>query len=256
MAIVKLDTGFNIELSLPIAPFHKRLIAWVIDLLIQFAYLWIVSEIISGLVGSGWEGRHKWLAILVSLPVFLYHLICEITLDGQSFGKKALQIKVITTGGGQPSVSQYIIRWAFKPIDFPIWLLAGIGYGAWPAWVFIFLFAGVLCIVFTHNSQRIGDVIAGTVLINTKVETSWQDTIFIETENNYKPQFPQVMQLSDKDINTIKQVLASTYNAADKRKYIDRIANKLKDALNIKEDIEGIELMEVLLKDYNHLSTM
>ncbi len=35
MQLVKLDTGFNIEVEFAISPFHKRFFAWLIDAVIQ-----------------------------------------------------------------------------------------------------------------------------------------------------------------------------------------------------------------------------
>ena len=46
MLQVKLDTGFNIEVDFAISPFHKRLFAWIIDLLTCWLYIKIVSLIV------------------------------------------------------------------------------------------------------------------------------------------------------------------------------------------------------------------
>lgn len=255
MSVVKLDTGFNIELTLPIAPFHKRLFAWSIDLLIQGSYLWIANMILEGMFSESWFSLYPFLSVIMLLPTFLYHLLCEILNNGQSPGKKAMSIKVITTEGGQPSISQYLIRWAFKTIDLPFWIMAGINNGNWPPWTFLFLFSGVICMYYSKKSQRIGDLIAGTVLINTKAETSWQDTVFMEVEENYQPVFLQVMQLSDKDINTIKTVLKSASIMHTNTEYLDNVSWKLKYALKIETDLPSKDFLELLLKDYNYLST-
>lgn len=255
MSLVKLDTGFNIEIEFPITPFHKRLFAWVIDLIVQIAYLWIVEKIIAGMAGAGWESAYPWLAVIYFMPVLLYHFVCELILNGQSPGKKAAGIKVITEEGGQPSVSQYLLRWAFKPIDLPFWLLFGIIQGGWPGWMFIFVFSGLACLIMTKRSQRIGDLIAGTVLIDTQNKTSWQDTVFMDVEENYQAAFPEVMRLSDRDINSIKQVLGMVQTRFDNREYADRVARKIKTALNINTDMDCVDFLEKLIKDYNHLSS-
>lgn len=255
MSVVKLDTGFNIELTLPIAPFHKRLFAWGIDLIIQGSYMWIANLLLSGTFSDDWASKYPFLTIVILLPTFLYHLLCEVLTNGQSPGKKAMNIKVITTEGGQPTISQYLIRWSFKTIDLPFWILAGISNGNWPEWTFLFLFSGLICMIASKKSQRIGDLIAGTVLINTKTETSWQDTVFMEVEDDYQPVFPQVMQLSDKDINTIKTVLKSASMMHNTPDYLNTIALKLKSALKIETDLHAADFLELLLKDYNYLST-
>jgi uncharacterized RDD family membrane protein YckC len=254
MSDVKLDTGFNIEIILPITPFHKRLFAWIIDAVIQGVYLFLFYKLIEGIAGDTWTDQYSWIYIIYFMPMFLYHLISEIVMNGQSPGKKALGIKVITIEGGQPSVSQYIIRWAFKVIDFPFWLISPIQNGSWPPWIALFLFSGLACIFITKTSQRIGDLLAGTVLIDTKNNTSWQDTVFMEVEDNYQPVFPQVMQLSDRDINTIKQVVSSASMKFDNRQYAERVALKIQHALKIETTADPVDFMELLLKDYNYLS--
>src|ERR1035438_1277217 len=113
MQLVKLDTGFNIEIDFAITPFHKRLFAWAIDVVLLYAYSWLVNKLLS----VAYEHSMlvpDWARIIEGLPILFYHLICEITMNGQSIGKKAMNIQVIAQDGGQPSLSQYLIRWMFR----------------------------------------------------------------------------------------------------------------------------------------------
>jgi uncharacterized RDD family membrane protein YckC len=251
MPIVKLDTGFNIEVEFAITPFHKRLFAWLIDLTIIIGYGWLINRMAESL---HWDDHEVWAMILLSLPPLFYHLICEISFSGQSLGKKVLAIKVITTDGGQPSLSQYLIRWAFRMADFPIWLIGFIAYGELPWWFMIFLFSGLVCVLATPFTQRIGDLVAGTIIIDTKTHTSWEDTVFTELENNYQPRFPQVMQLTDKDINTLKSIIGTVRKKSDYDLSM-RIGERIKTKLNITSDQDSLEFLETLLKDYNYYST-
>jgi len=251
MPIVKLDTGFNIEVEFAITPFHKRLFAWLIDLTIMIGYYYLLRRMEDAL---NWDDDELWAKVLLGLPPLFYHLICEITLNGQSMGKKALAIKVITTDGGQPSLSQYLMRWAFRLADFPIWLLGFIQYGELDWWFAIFLFSGLVCVLATPLTQRIGDLVAGTIVIDTKTHTSWEDTVFTELESNYQPRFPQVMQLTDKDINTLKSIISTVRKKSDYDLSM-RIGERIKTKLNISSDQDSLEFLETLLKDYNYYST-
>lgn len=253
MLLVKLDTGFNIEVEFALSPFHRRFFAWLIDATIQGTYLWLGTKILNGLVGYNWDDE-IWPVVVFLLPFIFYHLVSEIVMNGQSVGKMAMQIKVMTLQGGQPSLSQYLIRWLFRIVDFPILLLIGTmtGYSTW--WVILFLFAGLICTIATPNSQRVGDLVAGTVLIDLKNRTSWQDTVFTEVESTYQPRYPQVMQLSDRDINTLKNIIETVKKRNDydlSLKIADRILSKLK--MNSNQD--SLEFLETLLKDYNYYST-
>jgi uncharacterized RDD family membrane protein YckC len=253
MLQVKLDTGFNIEVEFPITAFHKRFFAWGIDLIIQIAYYIIVSKVMVGTFGSNWTEK-AWLVTLYGLPPLFYHFVCEITLHGQSIGKKALHIKVITVDGGQPSTSQYLIRWIFRLADFPVWLFPAIAVDALPWWCAVFLFAGIASVLITKHSQRLGDLAAGTIIIDTRTPTSWEDTVFTELESNYQPRFPQVMKLSDKDINTLKSIIGTVRKRSDYNLSM-RIGERIKSKLHIESDQDSLEFLETLLKDYNYYST-
>ncbi|HZE85680.1 MAG TPA: RDD family protein [Puia sp.] len=253
MVSVKLDTGFNIEVDFAITPFHKRFLAWMVDVLILTAYSIIVSKLLRA-IDPLWSNSGVAVA-LFGLPPLFYHLICEIRLNGQSIGKKALSIKVITADGGQPSISQYLVRWVFRMADFPIWVLYAVVTGELPGWCFIFLFSGIACLLLSPRSQRIGDLVAGTIIIDTRNTTSWEDTVFTELETDYQPRYPQVMQLTDKDINTLKSII----NTVRKRNDYDlsmRISERIRTKLKIDNEQDSLEFLETLLKDYNYYSTV
>lgn len=251
MLVVKLDTGFNIEVDFVITPFHKRLLAFLVDTVIVAAYSLLGRKLLlSTMSGEGTE----WVWVLFGLPPLFYHLICEILMNGQSVGKKVLGIKVITADGGQPTLSQYLIRWVFRLADFPIWVFVAAVYGALPWWCTLFLFAGIVCVIATPHSQRIGDLVAGTIIIDTRTHTSWEDTVFTELADNYQPRFPQVMQLSDKDINTLKSIIGAVKKKSDYDLSM-RIGEKIKSRLHIESDQDSLEFLETLLKDYNYYAT-
>lgn len=251
--LVKLDTGFNIEIDFAITPFHRRFFAWVIDTLILIAYLMLVSKALSQIFGAAW-GLIQWLVVLYWLPPLFYHLLCEVFLNGQSLGKKMLGIKVITAEGGQPSLSQYLIRWIFRLVDLPLWLFEMFQYEILPWWCAIFLFGGLACVLISRHAQRIGDLVAGTLLVNTRSRASWEDTVFTELEVNYKPRFPAVMKLSDKDINTLKTIISTVRKKGDYELSM-RIGERIKSKLQIQSDQDSLDFLETLLKDYNYYAT-
>jgi uncharacterized RDD family membrane protein YckC len=253
MLEVKLDTGFNIEVDFTIAPFVKRFFAWIMDLVIIIAYYVIGNRLMMLIQGPGWEIQ-LWELVLFGLPPLFYHLLCETFLNGQSIGKKAMNIKVIAADGGQPSLSQYLIRWIFRLVDFPIWVLFTIVTGELPWWCAVFLFGGTACLIATPYSQRIGDIVAGTILIDTRNRTSWEDTVFTELTDNYQPRYPQVMQLSDKDINTLKSIITAVRKKNDYDLSI-RIAARIRSKLRIADDQDSLDFLQTLLRDYNYYST-
>jgi len=138
MLQVKLDTGFNIEIDFMIAPFIKRFFAWLIDIVIIIAWIVIISRVLPTSQDYIWA-LPAWVDIVIMLPPLLYWPLSEIFLNGQTVGKIAMQIKVIAIDGGNPSVSQFLIRWLFRMIDIPWWIPIAIMSGEFPWWSAIFL---------------------------------------------------------------------------------------------------------------------
>ena len=253
MLSVKLDTGFNIEVDFSISPFHRRMFAYIIDVLVMILYYRITMMLLEAYTNIQ-DGKHQWLYILISLPILFYFPILEILTNGQTIGKKILGIRVITMEGGQASISQYLLRWVFRTADFPSWIFLAIWSGALPWYCSIFVFSGIASVIISDNSQRIGDIVAGTIVIFTRSKSSWQDTVFTEVEADYKPRYPQVMQMSDKDINSLKMII-ETVKKNNNHDLAFRISERIKLKLKMQGDQDSLDFLESLLKDYNYYSS-
>ncbi len=190
-------------------------------------------------------------------PFICYHFLCELFLNGQSPGKMLFKIKVVGMDGQTATVSQYLLRWLLRFIDFGcIWGLIFLMTGS--TFLGMLLIVGSICgfIIFvsTPYNQRIGDLVAGTTVVMKKLPYALSDTIFQELDmKGYKVSFPTVMRLSDKDINIVdnivKQHAKSTIDA-----YVSTVANKIKSALQIETSMPDDMFLETLLRDYNYLS--
>lgn len=255
MAIVKVPTNFNIDIEFEAPEFHRRMIAVLIDFTLQFIYLVIIARIYFGMMGNKFSENALenmyWTWIIIMVPGFLYHLVCELTMNGQSIGKKLLHIRVVNENGGRATVSQILIRFLLNPLNylFLSFLYQGIFFV-----VFLFLIADIVVAVSTRKLQRIGDILAHTILIRTDPKGSVHDTVFMEVAQDYVPSFPQIMQLSDRDINSIKGILDTAINKRDFH-LAEIAALKIKNHLKIETSLSPFEFLETVMKDYNYLST-
>ncbi len=259
MPTVQINTAFNVGLDFEIAPFHKRLMAYLFDFALLGLYLLSMKYLMYEIFYLNSEKSTGIDILLISLPMLFYSLISENLLNGQTIGKKLMQIRVISLEGGEPTFGQFILRWITKFFEWPF--LFGYIYASSVALIFYAIYTGffgvavVMAILITKKSQRLGDLAAGTVVVDAKTSMSINDTIFIAVNNdNYKPIFPEVMRLSDNDINTIKTVLIQ----ARKNHNHDvcmRIEYKIKDVLKIESRLSSIDFLEKLLEDYNYLAT-
>lgn len=270
MSVIKIPTNFNIDLEFEIPEFYRRLISLLIDVLFEYIYIRIATLIYRGIadnVGGGVDAGYNLQAIqlLLFLPVLMYHLILEITMNGQSIGKKIMGIRVVNENGGRPSISQYLIRWLLRVSDVWIALLLIIiasnpDFGRDLETTFVilaalaFLITDIALVVTSKKNQRIGDILAKTILIRINPRENIEDTVFINVADSYIPSFPQIMQLSDRDINAIKSILETARKRGDFH-MAEAAAEKIKSHLNIQTTMPAFDFLDVLLKDYNYLST-
>jgi uncharacterized RDD family membrane protein YckC len=271
MAVIRVPTNFNIDVEFEIPEFYRRLISLLIDVLIEYFYLRIANEIYMGIVSSSYDGdpdsgyNMRAIALLLFLPLLLYHVVLEILMNGQSVGKKITGIRVVNEIGGRPSISQFIIRWLLRVSD--LWialililLLSGefMGRDAETTFVilaaFAFIITDIVLVVSSKKGQRIGDILAKTILIRTHTKANINETVFMEVADNYIPSFPQIMQLSDRDINAIKSILETARKKSDFN-MVEAAGAKIKSHLKIESSMPPFDFLEVLLKDYNYLST-
>jgi uncharacterized RDD family membrane protein YckC len=266
MSRLLITTNLNIDVEFEISEFHKRLFAWAIDMAILLLYFFVANKILNHFFSDtstssnddGWNWYGSFLLLMI--PIAFYSLVTEATMNGQTFGKKLMHIKVINEEGGNATFSQYLIRWMLKISDVIMVILLKYA-SVWGPFVFIFLggmallfITDIFLVALGKKAQRMGDMAAGTLLINTKTKNNLEDTVFVEIEDNYQPRYPDVMRLSDRDLNIIRNVF-NTASKKDDYVMAARTADKVKAALQIQVNQDALEFLETLLKDYNFLST-
>jgi hypothetical protein len=108
-------------------------------------------------------------------------------------------------------------------------------------------------VISSKKGQRIGDILAKTIIISIRTKSNIEETVFQEVSDNYVPSFPQIMQLSDRDINAIKSILETARKRGDYN-MAEAAAVKIKSHLKIESGMPAFDFLDILLKDYNYLS--
>ncbi|PSL47460.1 putative RDD family membrane protein YckC [Chitinophaga niastensis] len=244
MAEIKIPTSFNIDLEFESADIMKRFIAWLIDLAVRLCYFLMGYLVLTSFRMEYTDNLIIYMFLIV-LPILFYFPIAEIAMGGQTPGKKVMHVKVVSMVGNRPSISQHLIRWIFRMVESPLLFYI----------FFIPVIIPIVAIMRTSYSQRLGDLIAGTIVISTKRKGSIEETIFRDMSNiGYQPQFPQIMKLSDRDMNKVKDLLDRALKARDEE-LAARVAFRVKEVLQIQTDMPHTSFLETVLNDYNYYTT-
>ncbi len=236
MESVQINTAQNVAIDYEIAGLGDRILAALIDYFVLAGYI-IGISLLSNIFDSILQGSIVVMTIIL-LPYVCYDLACEIFMNGQSIGKRAMKIRVVKLDDSQPGIGDYLLRWLFRLIDVSI--LAGA--------------VAIFTILINGKGQRLGDLAAGTTVIKMKSNVKLKDTILAQLEVDYQPTLSQVVLLNDSDIAIIKKVL---HVKIENTKIANHLAFKTKTALEnkmgIKSDMLAGDFLETVLKDYNAL---
>jgi uncharacterized RDD family membrane protein YckC len=241
MNTINITTSQNIELEYELGNLGERIVGAIIDGTIKGSYIIIMLALFVFGNSRIFSGLYLFFIILLAMPVVFYSLLSELLLDGQTVGKKIMGIKVISLNGEAPSFSQYLNRWLFRLIDFTL-----SGY-----------MVGVIMVAATEKKQRLGDLIAGTVLVKTTPKTRIGDTLYKLTDaGSYTVNYPQVINLKDRDIQLIKEVILSVTRTNNITLAI-HAQRKIEDVLQVKSRNEDpVRFLENIVGDYHHLTSL
>ncbi len=239
MERIQVETSQNVDIQYEIAGIGDRAIAYLIDMLLIFAIVMGIS-ILAGLTadiigGGGFVGL---LVFLIFLPIFFYDLLCEVFMNGQSFGKRIRNIKVIKVDGSKPSFGSFFLRWIFRPID--ITMMSG--------------GVGLVSILFSDKGQRVGDLAAETTVVSLKRRNKFDHSPYVYVPDEYQARYPQAAKLSDKDVSIINTVLNNPNyisNLAVVQKLYSQIMAKCEITV---DNTEPVEFLRIIAQDYNQLN--
>lgn len=240
MTQLSINTTQNVAINFNAATIGERMLAFAIDFTIQFVYLQSIYRILFPLLGID-ALQHSWdpwsaraLDTLVALPTFFYTVVQEGFFEGQTIGKRIVRIKVVKIDGYQASFGDYFIRWVLRVIDLGT------------------LITGLITMAVTPKTQRLGDIAAGTAVITLRNRVTIDSTILIEVEDDYRPQFPLVVRLSDNDMRIIKETFESAKRHGD-RSTLQHLATKIEDVCGFGNPFDTHEqFIATVMKDYNY----
>ncbi|MEM7761447.1 MAG: RDD family protein [Cyanobacteria bacterium P01_A01_bin.40] len=156
---INLQTPESVELEFTLAGIGNRSFALIIDYIIlglTILLVWLLSaflafQLVPNLISNGTlDVLAQWIWAIQSLTTFAiyvgYFVILETLWQGQTPGKKWTKIKVIRDNGKPERLTQAILRALLRPVD-------------------DILFIGVFLIIFSQQEKRLGDLVAGTIVV-------------------------------------------------------------------------------------------
>jgi uncharacterized RDD family membrane protein YckC len=162
-----IDTPEQVELEFNVAGVGSRFVAALLDGLIVFAFF-LVEVLVLVVIGAAStvtpstaklsEGALKWfLAFVIFINfaiVWGYFALFEAYWHGQTPGKRAMKLRVIKDSGRQITLFEALARNLLRFIDYM------------PSLYLV----GVITMLCNKKSQRLGDLVAGTIVVHERLD--------------------------------------------------------------------------------------
>jgi len=238
MSSIQINTTQNVNIDFELAGLGERLLAAIVDYLVISAYLYFLFSLFDTFGPSSIDDYWSYMAIrgIIMLPMFFYTLLSEIFFNGQTLGKKLLKIQVVKIDGFSASFSDYFTRWMLRIAD--IWTFSPV--------------VGIITMISSKNSQRLGGLASGTSVISIKNKHRIDATILEDLGDSYIPTYPNVIMLTDRDAQIIKNIYTSAKKSND-FEMLDKLRRKVEKTTETnKEELTDYEYLRIIMKDYTH----
>lgn len=186
----ELVTPEGVDLRLKVGGYAERLTAMLLDFLILFAGLAVFSVLV---LAVSWATKAAWasevLGVVWLLGSFLgrnfYFLYFEIQPRAATPGKRTLGLRVIAADGGRLTADMVFARNAMREVEvfLPLTFFAAQGQGVdaglislGAIWSLVF----VLFPLFNRDRRRLGDLVAGTMVVKAPKKVLQPDLADIE----------------------------------------------------------------------------
>ncbi|MEL7037228.1 MAG: RDD family protein [Cyanobacteria bacterium J06592_8] len=242
---ISLQTPESVELNFNLAGIGNRTYALIIDYIIWSLILLLVLlfgiflsfqflDIWSNLGGDP-EKLSLWILsiqLLIFFTIYVgYFVIFETIWQGQTPGKRYVKIRVIRDDGRPIRLEQATLRALFRPVD-------------------DILFLGVLLIVFSKKEKRLGDWVAGTIVIQ-EPEAITDIVSTSETAKdlaNYLLQETNISELLPEDFAVIQDYLQRSKSMTKQVKIelSKKLATEIIAIIGLKQTLENVSAKEFL----------
>lgn len=236
MKYIEITTSQNVTVQYSLASPWERALALVADVVVMTVVSLLVWGLESLILGGAAAGIALYFTVFPF--VLLYSLAFEQLNNGQSLGKKLLKIRVIRMDGEQASFFDYLMRWIFRALDI-YFSMGGVA---------------VLSSISSHHSQRPGDVLANTVVVNIgKTDRMRLENLLrLNKKSDYKVVYPQVARLPEEAMLIVKETMTKRLKLDNDahNEAMDLLVKKLTTELQIKAPANKDAFLKTLLKDY------
>lgn len=242
MSKLYITTTQNVPLFFNTASIGERMLGYLIDMIVKASYaislyyLLKYSGALDVIINMEMWNRNTIFLVIYS-PIVFYSLLTENLMEGRTLGKMLVKTRVVKIDGYQASFTDYFTRWIFRLVDIDLGFVAG-----------------VVSMLLTRHTQRLGDLAAGTAVVSEKSKYNLTHTILAEINGDYQPYFSraQMLRFNDNDMRIIKENAVIAIQSRDEA-LMEKLTTKMEEVIRSKNQFPTKKnFIAKVIEDYNY----
>ncbi len=199
----EIETPENVTLTFDVAGPGSRMGAFLIDLMIRIGLLYVLNLVVAFLLPIFGQGLPAGMMLVTMFILeWWYGTICEGFWNGRTPGKRTFGLRVIKDAGYPIGFYDAMLRNLLRAAD-----ILPIGYGV-----------GLICMCATKKMQRVGDLVAGTMVVHERRESLQRPAMASSRVTPIeKAECVGTFHVSERTMDVVERLLGCSHRLSDAR---------------------------------------
>ena len=253
---IRISPPEGVPISFQIATGGQRFGAQFLDILITFGGMFLLF------LAMIWSGVFDWslLATLFLLVVFFvrvpYYIFSELVWNGRTIGKRIVKIRVVSADGTRLTPHQITARNLMKEVEVFMPATTILSATVDSGWVTLALLVWMLLVLlvplFNKKRQRLGDMIAGTYVIDQPRSALLPD---LAAQSNRRDagfvfDIAHLEVYGRYELQVLEEILRERPKSADARKRVHEVSATIRNKIGFAEKVGPAEDWDFLSDFY------
>ncbi|GAB1363072.1 hypothetical protein MASR1M32_23080 [Rhodobacter sp.] len=244
----------SVPITFRLSSLGARFGAQMLDICITYGGVFLLLLLVAWLGIFSWNGLFTFYALISFFVRVPYYVLSEMVWNGRTLGKRILGIRVISLDGRRLTPHQIVARNLMKEVEvfLPIstlfsaadlGIVVGLTLGAW-------MLATVLVPVINKKNQRLGDMVAGTIVVDNPKLELLPDLAQTAAARGYEFQAEHLAIYGRYELQTLETILRIPPKTPEARKHVSEVAQTIRRRINYDEKLQEGHEWDFLMEFY------
>ncbi len=244
----------SVPITFRLSSLGSRFGAQMLDILFTYGGVFFLLLVVVWLGILSWNGLAAFYALITFFMRIPYYILSELVWNGRTLGKRVVGVRVISLDGRRLTPHQIVARNLMKEVEvfLPLSTLLGAAEMTW--WLALILLTwmgGTLLVpVFSKLNQRLGDMVAGTVVVNTPKPQLLPDLSAQMATRGYEFRAEHLGVYGRFELQTLETILRDPPRNPEMRKRISEVAQTIHRRISYDEEVQASREWDFLLEFY------